>query len=646
MTGEKSRFRLAVLGIIAVSLFSSLVARLWHLQALSAPRYEVLAEGNRLRKVALPSARGRILDRNGKVLVGNRSAHSITVDPKELGSRRDEILERLAALISSDFRPIDKETLSLRLTDSALSPYGNIVVADDVSRDKVVYLLEHQSEFPGVNAELRAVREYALGPGGMGALAPHVLGYLGQASPEVIAADPDYKYGDKVGRGGVEQTYDKLLRGEEGERSFEVTSRGKIVRETEGRPSIQGNDVVLTIDREIQFAAEEALAQGVSASRDLLDPSKRRNAAQGGAAAVVVDPTDGSILASASYPSYDLRAFTTGIDQGTWEWMNDPENQYPIQNRVIQGQYPPASTLKPMVAAAALREGMVTRDTTFSCPGKYTVPGDTSGYVFKDWTPLGHGSPDMQRAIAQSCDVYFYNLGWQFFLRYTREGRDVLQENLRFFGFGSRTGIDAPGEQAGRVPDPEWKIRLNENNPESELAKWYPGDNINLSVGQGDMLVTPLQLALAYGAFAANGVIYEPHLMYKVVAPDGNTISVREAREARSVPLSDEDLRLIREDLKTVVVGGGTGAKAFKGWPQSQIPVGGKTGTAEVQGKRDNSLFVGMGPMDNPRWVVAIVVEGGGHGSETAAPIARRIMEALARIPVTDIKSNLGGGGD
>lgn len=644
--GEQSRFRLAVLGIIAISLFSSLIARLWHLQALSAPRYEALAEGNRLRKVALPSSRGRILDRNGKILVANRSAHSITVDPKELGSRRDEVLERLAALISSDFRPVDKKLLSSRLTDAALSPYGNIVVADDVSRDKVVYLLEHQVDFPGVNAELRAVREYALGPGGIGALAPHVLGYLGQASPEMIEADPDYKYGDKVGRGGVEQTYDKLLRGEEGERSFEVTSKGKIVRETEGRPSVQGNDVVLTIDKDVQFAAEEALAIGVSASRDLLDPSKRKNAAQGGAAAVVIDPADGSILASASYPSYDLRAFTAGIDQGTWDWMNDPANQYPIQNRVTQGQYPPASTLKPVVAASALREGMITRETAFTCPGKYTVPGDLSGYVFKDWTPQGHGSPDMQRALAQSCDVYFYNLGWQFYLRHNREGRDVIQENLRAFGFGARTGVDMAGEQPGRVPDPEWKIQINGNNPDSELAKWYPGDSINLSVGQGDMLVTPLQLAVSYGAFARDGVMYEPHLMKEVRAPDGAVISVREARESRAYPLSNDDLRAIREDLKTVVIGGGTGAKAFRGWPQGQIPVGGKTGTAEVQGKRDNSLFVGMGPMDDPRWIVAVVVEGGGHGSETAAPIARRIMETLARIPATDLKGNTGGGGD
>lgn len=644
--GEQSRFRIAVLGIIAISLFSSLIARLWYLQALSAPRYEALAEGNRLRKIALPSSRGRILDRNGKVLVANRSAHSITVDPKELGSRRDEILERLAALISSDFRPVDKNMLSSRLTDAALSPYGNIVVADDVSRDKVVYLLEHQADFPGVNAELRAVREYALGPGGMGALAPHVLGYLGQASPEMIETDPDYKFGDKVGRGGVEQTYDKLLRGEEGERSFEVSSRGKVIKETEGRPSVQGNDVVLTVDKEVQFAAEEALAIGVSASRDLLDPSKRKNAAQGGAAAVVIDPADGSIVASASYPSYDLRAFTTGIDQGTWDWMNDPANQYPIQNRVTQGQYPPASTLKPVVAAAALREGMITRETTFACPGKYTVPGDLSGYVFKDWTPQGHGSPDMQRAIAQSCDVYFYNLGWQFYLRHNREGRDVIQENLRAFGFGTRTGVDSAGEQSGRVPDPEWKLRINGNNPDSELAKWYPGDNINLSVGQGDMLVTPLQLAVSYGAFARDGVMYEPHLMKEVRAPDGAVVSIREAREARTYPLSNDDLFAIREDLKSVVSGGGTGAKAFKGWPQAQVPVGGKTGTAEVQGKRDNSLFVGMGPMDDPRWIVAVIVEGGGHGSETAAPIARRVMETLARIPATDLKGNTGGGGD
>lgn len=641
--GEQSRMRIAILGVIAIALFSSLVARLWYLQGISAPKYEALAEGNRIRTVAMPSSRGRILDRNGKVLVANRSAYSITVDPKELGRRRSEVLGNLAALISTDFRPVDRDALSARLTDAALSPYGNIVVADDVARDKVVYLFEHQADFPGVNAELRAVREYTLGPSGAGALAPHVIGYLGSASPEQIAGDTIYRSGDKVGRGGVEQTYDKFLRGNEGERNFEVTSRGKVVREIEGRPSEQGDDVVLAIDKDVQAATEESLALGVSASKDLLDASKRKNAAQGGAAAVVIDPVDGSVLASASYPSFDLRAFTQGVDEGTWAQMQDPANHNPLQDRVTQGQYPPASTIKPFTAASALHEGMIRPENTFACPGKYTVPGDKSGSVFKDWTPLGHGSPDLQKAIAQSCDVYFYNLGWQFYLKYSKENRDVLQENLRQFGFGSKTGIDVAYEQTGRVPDPAWKIRQNGGNAEHELAKWYPGDNINMSIGQGDVLATPLQMAVAYGALARGGVMYEPHMMSKVVAPDGRVVVEAQAKEARTFPLTADDFAVIKDDLRSVVQGGGTGAKAFKGWP-AQIPVGGKTGTAEVAGKRDNALFVGVGPIDNPRWVVAVVVEGAGHGGDVAAPIARRIMEVLARIPTTDINQNRASG--
>lgn len=643
--GENSRLRLTILGVIALALFTSLLARLWHLQALSAPRYEKLAQENRVRRVLVPAPRGRILDRNGRVLAGNRSAYTITVDPKDLGNRRDEVLERLAALLTSEFREVSKDALSARVSEGSVSQYGNVVVAEDVSRDKVVYLYEHQREFPGVQAELRALREYALGPGGGGALAPHLLGYIGAVSPELLASDPSYKMGDKVGRGGVEQRYDKELRGQEGERDYEVTSRGSIIRELDYTPPSAGYDVVLSIDKDVQAVAEESLAQAIGAEKQPYDPTRKKSWRGSGGAAVVLDPTTGAVLASASFPSFDLRAFTTGVDPGTWEAVNDPYNGYPLQDRVTQGQYPPASTIKPIMAAAALREGLITPESTFACPGKYQVPGDESKRVFNDWTKYGHGSPDLGAAIAQSCDVYFYNLGWQFYQRWRREGRDVVQEYLRQAGLGARTGVDLPYEQAGRVPDPAWKIRVNDNDPTAELAQWYPGDNINMSIGQGDMLTTPLQLASAYGAVVNGGMVWAPRVMDRVVDSSGQIVTVSDPKESRMLSVSREDLELIRADL-AAVISGGTAAKVFKGWPQATIPVGGKTGTAEVVGKKDYSLFVGVGPLDSPRWVVAVVIEEGGHGSESATPVARRIMDSLAKLPMQDITEGSGGGGD
>ncbi|MER3395803.1 MAG: penicillin-binding protein 2 [Acidimicrobiia bacterium] len=648
--GEQFRFRVAAVGVVGVALLVSLLARLWYLQGLSASRYERLAESNRIREIYIPAPRGRILDRNGKDLVGNRSAYAITVDPTQLppASSRSELAARLSALLSTRAVPVWPDEIAKKLEEAAgqLAP---IVIAEDVPREKIIYLYEHRDEFQGVEAEIRAVREYALGPGGGGPLAPHVLGYVAPVTKELLEEDASYSLADKVGRAGVEQQYDKVLRGEAGRRSLEVTSKGKVVGEVEYKPPVRGSDVVLTIDSDVQWVVEESLAEVAGGVESMYNPLASRTAKLKGAAAVVLDPQTGEIIAIASHPSFDLRAIAAGISQKDWERLNDPALLYPLQNRALQGQYPPASTLKPVLAAAAIQEGMITPQTTFACPGKYVVPGDLTGKEFKDWTKSGHGYPDLAKAIAQSCDVYFYNLGWMYYQRYRQTGQDVMQQDLREFGLGTPTGVDLPGEQPGRVPDPAWKLRVNNNDPNKENSRWYPGDNINMSVGQGDLLVTPIQLAQAYAALAGGGKVFKPHIMLRVVGPDGSTVAQSTPEVARSVSLSPETLRSVEQYLAGVVQGG-TAAKAFVGWPHSQVPVGGKTGTAEIKGKRDNSLFVGVGPLNNPRWVVAVIVEGGGHGSEAAAPVARRIMEVLAKVSVSNLSqvvaSSAGSGGD
>lgn len=649
MQGEQLRFRIAAVGVVAVALLTSLVARLWYLQGLSAPKYEKLAHSNSIREVYVPAPRGRILDRNGKVLAGNRSAYAITVDAGEISrsGRQEEVVQKLSALLSSRANPLPPEEIASRI-DAAAGQLSPISVAEDVPRDKVIFIYEHRDEFPGVEAELRAVREYLLGPGGGGPLAPHILGYVAPVTKEVLEADDTYSLADKVGRDGVEQQYDKVLRGEPGRRTLEVTSRGGIVRELESKAPVPGADLVLTIDSDVQWVVEESLAEVAGGVQSLYDPLAAVPSKLKGAAAVVVDPQTGEVLAMASYPSFDLRALAQGISQADWESLNDPAFLFPLQNRALQGQYPPASTIKPIMAAAAIRERMITPETTFACPGKYVVPGDVSGNEFKDWTKFGHGYPDLHKAIAQSCDVYFYNLGWMFYQRYLREGQDVMQQNLRDFGWGAPTGIDLPGELAGRVPDPAWKLRVNNNDPRNENARWYPGDNINMSIGQGDLLTTPIQLVQAYSALATGGKIYRPHVMLKVVAPDGSTAAASTPEVARSVTVSAETLEMLEGHLAGVVRGG-TATKAFSGWQHTETPVGGKTGTAEVLGKRDNALFVGAGPLGNQRWIVAVIVEGGGKGSEIAAPVARRIMESLARIEpsnLSQVVAGSSGGGD
>ncbi len=651
MLGEQLRFRIASVGVVGVALLVSLVARLWYLQGLSAPRYEKLAQSNRVREIYIPAPRGRILDRNGKVLVGNRSAYAITVDPTELArsGKRNEVVQALASLLSTKANPLSPEDIEAKL-EAAAGQLAPVVVAEDVPRDKIIFIYEHRDEFPAVEAEVRSQREYLLGPGGGGPLAPHLLGYVAPVTKELLEADSSYSLADKVGRDGVEQQYDKVLRGQPGRRALEVTSRGRVVRELESAPPVPGADVVLTIDSDIQWVLEESLAEVAGGVKSLYDPAAGAPSKLKGAAAVVLDPQTGEVLAMGSYPAFDLRALAAGISDADWERLNDPSLLYPLQNRPLQGQYPPASTIKPILAAAAIKEGMITPETTFSCPGKYVVPGDISGSEFKDWTKFGHGFPDLAKAIAQSCDVYFYNLGWMYYQRYRQQGQDVMQQDLRDFGWGAPTGIDLPGEQPGRVPDPAWKLKVNDNDPTRENARWYPGDNINMAIGQGDLLTTPLQIAQAYAALMADGKIYRPHVMLRVVAPDGSTVAASTPELARSLTLPKETFETIDAYLVGVVQGGGTAAKAFQGWPHSETPVGGKTGTAEVQGKRDNALFVGVGPIGNPRWVVAVVVEGGGHGSETAAPVARRIMESLARIEPSNLSQNvaasIGSGGD
>jgi penicillin-binding protein 2 len=344
-----------------------------------------------------------------------------------------------------------------------------------------------------------------------------------------------------------------------------------------------------------------------------------------------MDPNTGHVLAMASFPTFDPRKFLNGITQHEWHRLNSPARNYPLNNRALLG-YPPGSTFKPFIAAAAIKGGYASTTGSYSCPPTFEVPGDTSGTVFHNWTDANLGYLSLAQSLVLSCDTVFYRFGLDFYADRDVRG-EFMQIQLHRWGFGKETGIDIPGEQDGRIPDQRWKEQANELFPQLFPDKlWFPGDNINMAVGQGDVLVSPLQLASGYSAIANGGTLYRPQVGLRIVGPDGKVVKRLRPERIGEVPASPTTLSFLREALKGVVEPGGTAATAFTGWNQAQYPVAGKTGTAEVVVNGTpaaHSWFAAMAPADDPQYVVVSMVEEAGHGSEVAAPIVRQILAGL-----------------
>lgn len=610
--------RMRVLAAFVALLFAALFTRLWFLQVLAAEEYQERAESNRVRIIPESAPRGRILDAQGRVLVDNRRSIQVTVNRRRV-ENAEELLFRLSEVLE-----IPVEELARRYEDPTYLPYEPAPVADDVPEKKVAYLVAHRREFPGVSYRVVGVREHVHGP-----LAAHVLGYLGEINEDELN-DPafrGYRPGDEVGRGGVEQHYEEFLRGREGYRSIQVDAQGRSGQVLGSREPEPGDDLYLSIDLGLQTAVEESLSQGIRAANGVITSDGRTLNAKAGAV-VAIDPETGHVLAMASYPDYNPKIFSDGLSAKEWRQLNRADNNYPLNNRAIQGQYPAASTFKPFVAAAAVKAGIAKAEDFFPCPPTFEVPGDTSGTVFANWHSGNDGYLSLGGSLERSCDTVYYQFGLDFWRERDERG-DLMQRQLRKWGFGRPTGIDVPGEAEGRVPDSEWKQRVHELYekyfPE---GLWLPGDNINMSIGQGDLLVTPLQLAAAYGAIANGGTLYRPEVGLRVEAPDGTLLKAVVPREIRKIPLSKKARDQIMAGLRGAVQGdGGTARTAFAGYPQ---PLAGKTGTAEVRvGGVDttHSLFAAFAPADDPEIVVVAIVEEGGHGSEVAAPLVRRVLE-------------------
>jgi penicillin-binding protein 2 len=664
MTDGRAVGRLKLLVVLVLVMFAALTTRLWYLQVLASEDLRKDAEHNAVRIVEIPAPRGRILDAQGEPLVISRNSNVITVNRQEIGVDRDAVLTQLSALLH-----VPAVELGRRLDESTAYQFTPVEIARNVPDRVVSYLMERSADFPGVDFREQPVRVYPLGTA-----AAHILGYLGEVSKEKLA-DPafsDYEPGDIVGVAGIESVYEHDLVGTPGLRKFQVDSKGENPVEIgEEQDPVPGKDVYLTIDADTQRLAEEALQGGIRNARGIADPTGYLKADAG--AVVVMDPDTGGIEAMVSYPGFDPSLFVRGMSQHEFERRFGEEKGNPLVNRAIQGEYPPGSTFKPWIALSALNtraeggDGKMTDQTIAStdryypCPAEWTVPYDESNpeatqYVFHNWTTADLGSMSIAEALARSCDTVFYPWGyeyWRIFYPYAGpDGRqntaddvfhEPLQADLRKVGFDSVTHVDLPFERDGRIPTAEWKRDIHAANPQAfPYGEWVPGDFVNMSIGQGDTLVTPLQLASAYsGLMSEDGRICVPHLLDKIVDPTTHPDATLERQYRpqcrRRLPFSPESIAYVRNALTgTVQDPGGTATSAFAGFPFSRVWVAGKTGTAEVPPKQDFSWFATMTEAQGERHVIVVLVEQGGHGSTTAAPIARHIIEGLYGLPFSD----------
>lgn len=661
---RSTALRLAFLAALSVLLLGALLARLWFLQVLAGDRFAELADSNRLRTVVSQAPRGHILASDGSELVVNRAALALTADRPLLvnaaGQPRDEQAERTVRRLSA-LLDVDEATLLRRIADVRYSPFRPVPIALDVDPRSVLIVRQNQELFVGINAETLPVRDYPHGD-----LAAHLVGYLGQISGDELGEEryAGYRGGDLIGRGGLEQAYEADLRGAGGQEVFVVDRRGSVIDVQSRREPQPGLDLVTWLDLDVQREVESALVDGIIASRSILRTDGRLLPSTAGSA-IVMDVRSGGIVAMASYPSYDPVEFVGGVSADYWGFVNDPEQGQPLNNRAITGQYPPGSVYKIVSGAAMLEAGLVTPTSRVACPGSYTVADVT----FRNWNPANEGAMDLATALKRSCDTYFYDLAYRQWQAEQRQETpdEIVQRVSREFGLGATLGIDLPGERAGVVPGREWREefwlryrdgyceRASRAEPGSfgqelllDLCRfgglWRGGDAINMSIGQGDVLTTPLQMLAAYQAIANDGVLLRPTVGRELREVDGTLARTIEPEVVRELDLSGTELTSIRRGLeRTVMEPGGTAYGAFLGFPFAEVPVAGKTGTAERKPLVPYAWFVAYAPADDPRYAVVVSVEQGGGGSQTAAPIARRILEGLFDVRPPDAADFIAG---
>lgn len=642
---DSQRFRLNLIGVVAVSLFLALFARLYYLQVLSDTEFAAQATANTTRVLPVEAPRGRIVDTSGRVLVDNKTTLVVKVDNfvvrDELADRdaREALALRLATALSEAGKLTKVSSIMSALEDTKYGPFDKIPIATGVTQEFKVWLGERHFEFPGVEIVPETVRAYPYG-----SAAAHLLGYVGPINEAELDLRQNelkpYQPSDEIGKAGVELAFEDILRGVPGSEEIVVDAKGNIVETGEYVPPQPGSDIQLTIDIDLQLLVERELQAGLEAARAFVDEDGTGNFFEApGGATVVLDPDGSKVLALASYPTYDPRDFTEGITPEQFEALTDPEAEAPLNNRAVQGLYAPGSTFKPFTAYAAMNAGLIggrgrlTQYTPLDDPGFFEIPGCSGGRcVFQNAGRTPYGSVDLRRSITVSSDVYYYKLAW-FFESFVGIRRESLQEGVKAFGFGSRTNVPLAYEAAGIVPDPQLKAARHEELPDVfPSGDWFAGDTLNTSIGQGDMGVTPLQLANAYAALANGGYLYAPNVAQAAIDPATAAIDKDyEPRLVNRIYLPDEIRDPIIDGLAGVTVDTeGTAYRAFETYPHAAMSVAGKTGTSEKTDRSDFALFAAFAPVDDPRYTIVTVLEEAGFGGERAAPVVERVLRAIA----------------
>ena len=660
--GSRSHLRLMVLHVLVLSLLLSLGGRLWYLQVMNGAHYRKVAADNRIRDIVVPAVRGQILDDAGRPLVRNRTALVVSLDRTTLIKQKDggkAVLKRLAAVLG---KPYDQIASKARLCAPGIerpcwpgSPYQPIPIDDHVDPRKALQIVERQEQFPGVNAQLEPVRDY---PRTDGASTAQALGYLQPITQDELDKRKGLKVTgfsgvDLIGRDGLEAVYDGDLRGIPGDRRVLVDSQGRVTGIASETPATAGGNLVTSIDARVQGIVEASLSKAIKDARHRGDPADS-------AAGVVMDVRTGRVIALASFPTYDPSVWTGGISQKEYDSLLSKDQGQPLISRATQGQFAPGSTFKLSSLPAAVKDGYNLHGT-YPCPSSYMVGGRS----FSNFEGESGGDISLHQALVMSCDTVFYKFAYE---EWQRDGanhpvkhpKDPMMNMAKAYGFGSPTGIDLVGESGGRIPTRGWKTEYWNATKKSDckhaktgypdVAKIDPtraaylkaiasencvdgyvfraGDAANFAVGQGDVLVTPLQLARAYAALANGGTLWSPRVGKAVLAPNGTVARRIDPVKAGKLPVPQNVLSYIRSALADVPKSG-TAAGAFSGFPLNKLAVAGKTGTAEVYGKGDTSWFASFAPAKNPHYVVVAMVTQAHTGATTAAPAVRQIWEGM-----------------
>ncbi|NNF65490.1 MAG: penicillin-binding protein 2 [Acidimicrobiia bacterium] len=639
----KGPWRVAVLAVFFLGLLVVLTLRLWSLQLTEAAEYQDQADRQQILLVSTPAPRGDIVDVNGVLMAGTRPALSVVVNRKLIPVEVEEsVIQRLAVFLG-----IPAADLRQEFEDHGSG--ARFTVADEIDSADALFLAEHTEDFPGVAVEPVPVRIYPLGVTG-----GQFIGYIGRPTEADIEAG--VRSTDRVGKAGVEREYDSELQGEPGAVKYRIDAQGNILGLVNEQSPQPGGTIQLTIDSAVQAQLESALADGLQLARNAYNPTCRPVQEDPKcpirAVGVVLDAKDGSVVAMASVPGYDPTIFVDGVSSDEW---NELLETAVFNNFAIQGIYAPASTFKAIAYVAAMEEGIFPETAVQTDTGQYFCEGllefrfqDGSPQVYRDWKADGHGPVDLHTALQSSCDVYFWEVALKVWRSSGQYDEALLQDWARKLGFGVDTGIDLPFEQSGLIPDRAWFDEQQAEGSGRVRAEggWSGGDLMNTVIGQGDVLVTPLQLATAYAAIVNGGTVWQPRVVAGVLGADGEIAIPNDPVILNDIPLAQRTVDFIRQDLQLVVNGpAGTARAAFESFGPGVEQIGGKTGTGEViksadaSKEVDTAWFVGVAPVSDPEYVVAIVIERGGSGGRIAAPTARQVLQflMLGEEGVTDI---------